>query len=156
MVMSLEEAPQLLADRFDLELWILLHRPCQLVVALDRRIIPKYVEDSSLQDRMFLAVGVNDGISDPFVGLLVRIYEDLQRLVLGRGDEGNVAGVGGGIYTTRSGCRGGHRMSTLSTLPTLPGVRPMTALGCSPVRHSLFFTGAMHYPTSSSNHSIIL
>ena len=54
----------------------------------------KHVQDETLLDRLFHAVGVKGVMPDRFVALRIRIAEDLQRLVLGRGGKGEVAGVG--------------------------------------------------------------
>ena len=87
--MSLDVATQLLAGPFDVELGIVLHRLGELVVALDRRVVAKHVQDETLLDRLFHAVGVKGVVLDRAVVLRVRIAEDLQRLVLGRSRGGD-------------------------------------------------------------------
>ncbi len=96
VVVALDEAPQLLPGLLDVELRVVLHRLGELVVALDRRVVRQHVQDETLLDRLLHAVGVERRGAGPFaVGLCgVRLAEDLQRLVLGRRGEGEVAGVG--------------------------------------------------------------
>ena len=94
MLVSLDVAPELLAGLPDIELRIALHRLGELVVALDRHVVLEHVQDEPLLDRLLHAVVVERKMPDRAVALRIRIAENLQRLVLRRGREGVVAGVG--------------------------------------------------------------
>ena len=94
VLVPLDVAPELLAGLPDIELRIALHRFGELVVALDRRVVLEHVQDEPLLDRLLHAVVVERKMPDRAVALRIRITENLQRLVLRRGREGVVAGVG--------------------------------------------------------------
>ena len=94
VLVPLDVAPELLAGLPDIELRVALHRLGELVVALDRRVVLEHVQDEPLLDRLLHAVVVERKMPDRAVALRLRVAEDLQRLVLRRGREGVVAGVG--------------------------------------------------------------
>ena len=94
VLVSLDVAPELLAGLLDVELGVALHRLGELVVAVDRRVVLEHVQDEALLDRLLHAVVVERKMPDRAVALRIRFAEDLQRLVLRRGREGVVAGVG--------------------------------------------------------------
>ena len=93
VVVPLDEASQLPLRLLDVELRVVLHPFRQLVVAHHRRVVLQHIEDEALLDRLLHRVGVEGAVLDGAVGLRVRSPEDLQRLVLRRGREGEVAGV---------------------------------------------------------------
>ena len=95
MFVTLDVATQLLPGALGVELGIRLDLLDELVVALDRRVVPQHVQDEALLDRLLHGVAVEGAVP----GLLtrtVRLAEDLQRLVLGRGGEGEVTRRSGG------------------------------------------------------------
>ena len=94
VLVPLDEAPELLAGLLDVELGVALHRLGELVVATDRRVVLEHVQDEALLDRLLHAVVVEREMPDRAIALRIRFAEDLQRLVLRRGGEGIVAGVG--------------------------------------------------------------
>ncbi len=94
VIAALHEAPQLPLRLLDVELRIVLHRLGQPVVAGHRRVAGEHVEDEPLLDRLLHGVAVKRVMPDRAVRLRIRSAEDLQRLVLGRGREREVAGVG--------------------------------------------------------------
>ena len=94
VVAALDEAAQFLLGLIDVELWVFLHGLGELVVALHWHVVGEHVEDESLLDRLLHGVAVEGVMTDLAVGLRVRGTEDFQRLVLGGGGEGEVAGVG--------------------------------------------------------------
>ena len=75
------------------ELGVALHLLDELVVALDRGVVPQHVQDEALLDRLFHGVAVEGPVLDRAVGLRLRLAEDLQRLVFWRSGEGEVARV---------------------------------------------------------------
>ena len=92
VVVVLHVAPQLLARPLGVELRVALHRLHQPVVAVHRRVVRDHVDDEPFLDRLLHRVGVEGPVLGlPVVGVLRA--EDLQRLVLRRGREGEVAGV---------------------------------------------------------------
>ena len=94
VVVALDVAAQLLLRPLGVELRVVLDLLDQLVVAVDRRVVLEHVEDEALLDRLLHRVAVEGPVLDLAVGLRLGLAEDLQRLVLGRGGEGEVAGVG--------------------------------------------------------------
>ena len=93
VVVALDVAAQLLLGALGVELRIALDRLDQPVVALDRRVVLEHVEDEALLDRLLHRVAVERPVLDRAVRLRLGLAEDLERLVLGRGGEGEVAGV---------------------------------------------------------------
>ncbi len=93
VVVRLDVAAQLLLRPLGVELRIVLDRLDQLVVAVDRRVALQHVQDEALLDGLLHGVAVEGPVLD-LLALGVGLAEDLQRLVLGRGGEGEVAGVG--------------------------------------------------------------
>ena len=93
MVAALHVAAQLLLRPAGVELRVVLHRLGKPVVAGHRRVVGQHVEDEPLLDRLLHGVAVEGMMPDAAVRLQVRGAEDLQRLVLGRGREREVAGV---------------------------------------------------------------
>ena len=85
-------AAQLLLGAFRVELGIPLDRLDELVVARDRRVGPQHVQDEALLDRLLHGVAVERAVL-PLPARVVRLAEDLQRFVLGRGREGEIARV---------------------------------------------------------------
>ena len=75
------------------ELRVVLDLLDQLVVAVHRRVVLEHVEDEALLDRLLHRVAVEGPVLHLAVGLRLRLAEHLQRLVLRRGGEGEVAGV---------------------------------------------------------------
>ena len=94
VVVTLDIAAQLLLRLVDVELRVVLDRLGELVVARHRRVVREHVQDEAFLDRLLHGVAVEGAVPDRAVGLRVRRAEDLQRLVLGRGREGEVARVG--------------------------------------------------------------
>ena len=93
VVVVLHIPPQLLTRPLRVELRISLHRLHQAVVAVHRRVVRQHVDDEPFLDGLLHRVGVEGPmLGVPVVGVLRAEY--LQRLVLGRGREGEVAGVG--------------------------------------------------------------
>ena len=67
----------------------------QLVIAVNRRVGLEHIEDEALLDRLLHRVAVEGPVLDLALGIWrQRLAEHLQRLVLGRGGEREVAGVG--------------------------------------------------------------
>ena len=93
MVVVLHVAPQLLSRSLGVELRVPLHRLHQPVVAVDRCVVRQHVDDEPLLDGLLHRVGVEGNV---FRSATLRDgrAEYLQRLVLGRRGEGEVAGVG--------------------------------------------------------------
>ena len=90
--MTFHVAAQLLPGALVVELGISLDLLDELVVALDRSVVPQHVQDEALLDRLLHGIAVEGTV----LGLpirVVRLTENLQRLVLGRGGEGEVARV---------------------------------------------------------------
>ena len=94
VVAPLHEAAQLPLRLAGVELRVVLYRLGELVVAGHRRVVGQHVQDEPLLDRLLHGVAVEGVMPDRAVRLRVRGPEDLQRLVLGRGREREVAGVG--------------------------------------------------------------
>ena len=94
VVVALDVAAQLLLRPLGVELRIALDRLDQPVVALDRCVVLEHVQDEALLDRLLHRVAVERAVLHRPVRLRRRLAEDLQRLVLGRGGEGEVARVG--------------------------------------------------------------
>ena len=94
VIVPLHIAPELLVGLLHVELGVVLHFLRQPVVAVHRGVVSNHVEDEALLDRLLHAVVVEGAVLDRSIGLRVGFPEDLQRLVLGRGGEGEVAGVG--------------------------------------------------------------
>ena len=94
VVAALHVAAQLLLRPAGVELRVVLHRLGEPVVAGHRRVVGQHVQDEPLLDRLLHGVAVEGVMPDRAVRLRVRGPEDLQRLVLGRGREREVAGVG--------------------------------------------------------------
>ena len=95
VIVALDEAPQLLPRLVDIEFRVVLDRLGELVVARHRRVVRQHVQDEALLDRLLHGVAVEGVVLDRAVGLRGgRLPEDLQRLVLGRRGEGEVARVG--------------------------------------------------------------
>ena len=94
VVVALDVAAQLLRSPLGVELGVALHLLDQPVVALHRRVVPQHVQDEALLDRLLHGVAVEGTVLDGAVRLRVGLAEDLQRLVLRRGGEGEVARVG--------------------------------------------------------------
>ena len=93
VVVALDVLAQLLLGPLGVELRVVFDRLDQLVVARDRRVALQHIQDEPLLDGLLHRVAVEG----PVLGLaavLIRLAEDFQRLVLGRGGEGEVAGVG--------------------------------------------------------------
>ena len=94
VIAALDEAPQFLLGLLDVELWVLLHCFGELVIALYWHVVGEHVEDEPLLDRLLHGVAVEGVVPDCAIGLWGWGTEDFQRLVLGGGGEGEVAGVG--------------------------------------------------------------
>ncbi len=95
VVVALDVAAQLLLRLLGVELRVVLGLLDQLVVAVHRRVALEHVEDEALLDRLLHGVAVEGPVLDLALGVgRQRLAEHLQRLVLGRGGEGEVAGVG--------------------------------------------------------------
>ena len=95
VVVALHIAAQLLLRPLGVELRVVLGLLDQLVVAVHRRVALEHVEDEALLDRLLHRVAVEGPVLDLALGVgRQRLAEHLQRLVLGRGGEGEVAGVG--------------------------------------------------------------
>ena len=94
VVVALDEAPQLLLRLLDVELRVVLHGLGEPVVAGHRRVVREHVQDEALLDGLLHGVAVEGAVPDGAVGLGIGRAEDLQRLVLRRGGEREVAGVG--------------------------------------------------------------
>ena len=84
IIVALHVAAQLLPGALGVELGILLDLLDELVVALDWRVVPQHVQDEALLDRLLHGVAV-EGAVPGLPTRIVRLAEDLQRLVLGRG-----------------------------------------------------------------------
>ena len=84
---------QLLLRLLGVELGIVLHRLGQPVVALHRRVVLEHVENETLLDGLLHRVAVERPMLD-HIALRPGLAEDFQRLVLWRGGEREVAGVG--------------------------------------------------------------
>ena len=97
VVVPLDKAPQLLLGSFGVELRVVFHGLGELVVALHRCVVLQHVQDEALLDRLLHGVAVEGVVLDGAVGLRLRVAEDFQRLVLGGGGEGEVAGVGSSL-----------------------------------------------------------
>ena len=95
VVVALDIPAQLLLRLLGVELRVVLDLLDQLVVAVHRRVGLEHVEDEALLDRLLHRVAVEGPVLDLALGVgRQRLAEHLQRLVLGRGGEGEVAGVG--------------------------------------------------------------
>ena len=94
VVASFHEAPQFLLGLLRVELRVVLYRLGEFVVTLHRRVMGEHVQDEPFLDRLLHGVTVEGPVLEGTVGLRLRIAEGLQRLVLGRGGKGEVAGVG--------------------------------------------------------------
>ena len=95
VVVALDIAAQLLLRLLRVELRVVLGLLDQLVVAVHRRVGLEHVEDEALLDRLLHRVAVEGPVLDLALGIgRQRLAKHLQRLVLGRGGEGEVAGVG--------------------------------------------------------------
>src|SRR2546421_86606 len=75
-----------------IELRVALDLLDQLVIALDGRVVLEHVEDEAFLDGLLHGVSIEGAVLDLAV-LLVGLAEGLEGLVLGRGGEGEVAGV---------------------------------------------------------------
>ena len=93
MVMALDVAAQLLLRSLGVKLRVALDRLDQLVIAVDRRVVLQHVQDEALLDGLLHRVAVKGPVLD-LAALGVWLAENLQRLVLGRGGEGEIAGIG--------------------------------------------------------------
>ena len=93
-VVAFDESAQLLVGLVDVKLRIFLHPLGEPVEAGHRRVVGQHVQDEALLDRLLHGVAVEGAAPDRAVGLRVGRAEDLQRLVLRRGGEREVAGVG--------------------------------------------------------------
>ena len=94
VVVALDVAPQLLLRLVHVELRVVLDRLGELVVAHHRRVVRQHVQDEALLDRLLHGVAVKGAMLDRAVRLRLRLAENFQGLVLGRGGEGEVARVG--------------------------------------------------------------
>ena len=92
LLVALDVAAQLLLGAFRVELGIPLNRLDKLVVARDRRVGPQHVQDEAFLDGLLHGVAVERAVL-PLPARVVRLAEDLQCLVLGRGREGEIARV---------------------------------------------------------------
>jgi hypothetical protein len=92
IAVRLHVAAELLLRLAGVELRVPLDRLDQPVVAAHGRIAEKHVQDEAFVDGLLHAVDVERAMLDLAV-FLERLPEELQRLVLGRGGEGEVAGV---------------------------------------------------------------
>ena len=92
LLVALDVTAQLLLGAFRVELGIPLDRLDELVVARDRRVRPQHVQDEALLDRLLHGVAVKRAVL-PLPARVVRLTEDLQRLVLGRGGKGEITRV---------------------------------------------------------------
>ena len=94
VVVALDEAAQLLLRLVHVELRVVLDHLGELVVAHHRRVVRQHVQDEALLDRLLHGVAVEGAMLDRAVRLRLWLAENLQRLVLGRRSEGEVARVG--------------------------------------------------------------
>ena len=94
VVVALDKAPQLALRLAGVELRVVLDRLGELVVALHRRVVLQHVQDEAFLDGLLHGVAVEGVVLGRAVGLRLRVAEDFQRLVLGGGGKGEVAGVG--------------------------------------------------------------
>jgi hypothetical protein len=95
VVVALDVMAQLLLCLAGVELGVVRRLLDQLVVALHRRVALEHVEDEALLDRLLHGVAVEGAVLDLAFGVgRQRLAENLQRLVLGRSGESEVAGVG--------------------------------------------------------------
>ena len=101
VLVVLHVAAQLLAGATYVELRVSLDRFDQPVVAVDRRVVRQHVNDEALLDRLLHRVGMERQVLS-VAALLNRRAKDLQRLVLRRGGEGEVAGVAAVASSTPS------------------------------------------------------
>ena len=92
VVVVLDIAPQLLSGALLVELGVARHRLDQPVVAVHRRVMGQHVDDEALLDRLLHCVNMEGPVPDR-AALGYGCAEDLERLVLGRGREGEVAGI---------------------------------------------------------------
>ena len=82
MFVAFHVAAQLFPGALGIELGIPLDLLDELVVARDRRVVPQHVQDEALLDRLLHGVAV-EGAVPGLPACVVRLAEDLQRLVLG-------------------------------------------------------------------------
>ena len=94
MIVAFHVATELLLCSLGIELGIVFDLLHQLVVALDRRVVPEHVENEALLDRLLHRVAVEGPVLNRAIRLRLGLAKDLERLVLGRGSKGEVAGVG--------------------------------------------------------------
>ena len=95
MRVALDVAAQLRVRFAGIELRVVLALPDQPVVAVHRRVGLEHVEDEAFLDRLLHRVAMEGPMPDaPFRVGRQRLAEHLQRLVLRRRGEGEVAGVG--------------------------------------------------------------
>ena len=94
VVVALDVPAQLLLRLVHVELRVVLDRLGELVVAHHRRVVRQHVQDEALLDRLLHGVAVEGAMLDRAVRLRLRLAENFQGLVLGRGGEGEVARVG--------------------------------------------------------------
>jgi len=92
VIVGLDVPAELLLRFLGVELRVVLHRLGEPVVALHRSVVLEHVQDEALLDRLLPRVAVERAVLD-LLTLRPRVTKDLQRLVLGRRGEGEVARV---------------------------------------------------------------
>ncbi len=93
VVVPLDVAAQLLLGAFDVVFGVVLNGFHQPVVARNRRVLLQHVENEPFLDGLLHGVAVERPPAGHAAGV-ERRAEDFQRLVLGCGGEGEVAGIG--------------------------------------------------------------
>ena len=89
---ALDVPPELFPRPFHVELGVPRDRLDELVVALDRRVVVEHVQDEALLDCLLHGVAVKRSMLH-LATFVMSLTKDLERLVLGRGGEGEVARV---------------------------------------------------------------
>src|SRR5207247_7899880 len=92
VLVALNVPPELFPRPFHVELGVPRDRLDELVVALYRRVVVEHVQDEALLDRLLHGVAVKRSMLD-LAAFVISLTKDLERLVLGRGGEGEVARV---------------------------------------------------------------
>ena len=93
VVMVFDVAAQLSGGAAGVELGVLLDRFDEAVVAVDRGVVRQHIHDEAFLDGLLHGVAVEGEVAGG-IALGIGGAEDFECLVLGRGGEGEVAGVG--------------------------------------------------------------
>ena len=93
VIVPLDKSTQLALRLPGVELRVVLDGLGKSEIALNRRVVLQHVHDEAFLDGLLHGVAMERVVPDGAVELGIRVAEDLQRLVLGSGGKGKVAGV---------------------------------------------------------------